>query len=100
MIEIGKLKRLKPLPHVSDEEASFDLPDGWAWARLQDVIDVRDGTHDSPKDAIGDDTYPLVTSSNFKNGEIDFDGARRISAEDHFEISKRSFVEKYDILFQ
>ena len=99
LIEEGKLKKQKPLPVIGVEETLFDLPEGWAWARLQDVIDVRDGTHDSPKDAIGEDTYPLVTSKNFINGEIDFDGARRISAEDHVEISKRSLVEKYDILF-
>jgi len=99
LIEESKLKKQKPLPVIGVEETLFDLPEGWAWARLQDVIDVRDGTHDSPKDAIGEDTYPLVTSKNFINGEIDFDGARRISAEDHVEISKRSLVEKYDILF-
>lgn len=48
---------------------------------------------------LGPNTYPLVTSKDFINGEIDFTDARRISAEDHFEISKRSLVEKYDILF-
>ena len=82
-----------------DEEKPFELPQGWEWSRLQESIDVRDGTHDSPKDAIGPDTYPLVTSKNFYNGTIKFDESRRISAEDHFDISKRSFVERYDILF-
>ena len=97
--EEGKTKKQSPLPAVTDDEKSFPLPSGWAWVRLQDAIDVRDGTHDSPKDAFGPETYPLVTSKNFDNGEIDFEGARRISAEDHLEISKRSLVEKYDILF-
>jgi type I restriction enzyme S subunit len=45
------------------------------------------------------DSYPLITSRNFENGIINFQSARRISAKDHFEIQKRSKVEKYDILF-
>ncbi|MEI8571231.1 restriction endonuclease subunit S [Methylomonas sp. LW13] len=99
LIESGKIKKQSLLAKVTDEEKIFPLPKNWVWARLQDVVDVRDGTHDSPKDAFGPNTYPLVTSKNFNNGDIDFEGARRISAEDHFEISKRSLVEKFDILF-
>ena len=99
LVKEGKLKKEKPQPEISEEEIEFQLPDGWIWSRLQEVIDVRDGTHDSPKDAIGQNTYPLVTSKNFGNGMINFDEARQISEEDHFEISKRSKVDKYDILF-
>lgn len=87
------------MPEITEDEKPFELPNGWQWVRLQEAIDVRDFTHDSPKDAIGPDTYPLVTSKNFYNGTIKFDEARLISAEDHFNISKRSFVERYDILF-
>ena len=99
LIKEDKIKKQKQLPEISEDEKPFELPMGWEWSRLQEAIDVRDGTHDSPKDAIGPDTYPLVTSKNFYNGTIKFDKARRISAEDHFSISKRSFVERYDILF-
>lgn len=99
LIGEGKIKKQKPLPEIAEYEKPFELPNGWEWARLQEVIDVRDGTHDSPRDAIGPDTYPLVTSKNFYNGIIKFDEARQISAEDHWEISKRSYVERQDILF-
>jgi len=99
LIKEGKIRKQKPLPEIREDERPFELPEGWEWSRLQQTIDVRDGTHDSPKDAIGPDTYPLVTSKNFYNGTIKFDEARRISAEDHFNISKRSFVKRYDILF-
>ena len=99
LIKDGKIKRLKALPEIVEDEKQFRLPKGWCWARLQNAIDVRDGTHDSPKDALGPDIYPLITSKNFKNGEIVFEEARRISAEDHHNISKRSLVEMSDILF-
>ncbi|GAB2930578.1 restriction endonuclease subunit S [Rheinheimera gaetbuli] len=99
LVKAGKIKKQKPLPPISDEDKPFELPEGWEWCRLQEVIDVRDGTHDSPKDAFGENVYPLVTSKDFNDGKINFDTARTISEEDHIEISKRSLVEVEDILF-
>lgn len=99
LVNAGSMRSLKSLSAVTDNEMRFSLPAGWVWARLQEVIDVRDGTHDSPKDCIGPDTFPLITSRNFENGDINFESARRISAKDHFEIQKRSKIEKDDILF-
>ncbi|MCL1114432.1 restriction endonuclease subunit S [Shewanella basaltis] len=99
LVKDGKIKKQKPLPAITDEEKPFELPQGWEWCYLQDALDVRDGTHDSPKDALGSNTIPLITSKNFIDGEIDFENARRISKADHDEISKRSLVEVDDILF-
>ena len=99
LVAEGKIKKDKPLSPIADDEMPFALPRGWEWARLQSVIDVRDGTHDSPKEAGGLDAYPLVTSKDFFEGRINFDTARRISEADYLKISKRSLVEKYDILF-
>ncbi|RBO79591.1 restriction endonuclease subunit S [Marinomonas aquiplantarum] len=73
------------------------LPSGWVWAKANDVMDVRDGTHDSPKAlATG---IPLVTSKNLVNGEIDYSTCTYISEEDHESISKRSAVDDGDILY-
>lgn len=99
LIKEGKIKKSKPLPEINPNEIPYDLPTGWEWVRLQEVLDVRDGTHDSPKDAIEGERYPLITSKNFTNGKIDFSNARQISAKDYFEISKRSKVDRLDILF-
>ena len=99
LVKDGKIKPSKPLPEIKPDEVPYDLPKGWEWIRLQEVLDVRDGTHDSPKDAIAGERYPLITSKNFTNGEIDFSNARQISAKDYFEISKRSKVDRLDILF-
>ncbi|WP_069791050.1 restriction endonuclease subunit S (plasmid) [Cyanobacterium sp. IPPAS B-1200] len=69
----------------------------WKVVKCQDVIDIRDGTHDTPKYVnVG---YPLITSKNLKNGSIDFSEVSYISAEDYIEINKRSKVDKGDILF-
>ena len=76
---------------------SKSLPIGWQWCKAGDVIDVRDGTHDSPKyQATG---VPLVTSKNLVNGVIDFSTCTFISDADHAAISKRSAVCDGDILY-
>ena len=49
LIKEGKIKKEKPLAEIAEDEIPFDIPESWKWVRLSDVIDVRDGTHDSPK---------------------------------------------------
>lgn len=61
------------------------------------VIDVRDGTHDSP--SYVDSGYPLVTSKNLQDGLIDFSKVSRIKEDDYQKINKRSKVEVGDLLF-
>ncbi|ORM52914.1 restriction endonuclease subunit S [Pantoea conspicua] len=38
LVKEGKIKKQKPLPPVSDEEKPFELPEGWAWCRIGDII--------------------------------------------------------------
>lgn len=93
----GKIKRDKPLPPISEAEKPYALPEGWEWVRLNDIYDVRDGTHDSPK--FHDKGIPLVTSKNIYSGVLDLTNVKFISEEDHQQISVRSKVDKGDILF-
>lgn len=97
LIKAGKIKREKPLPEIAEDEVPFEIPEGWKWVRLSDVIDVRDGTHDTPKYVV--DGVPLVTSKNLVNGKIDFNTAKLISHEDSIAINIRSGVDDGDILF-
>jgi restriction endonuclease S subunit len=70
--------------------------EGWELSTLGEYYDVRDGTHDSPK--FQDLGYPLVTSKNLKNGNINFEKIQYISKEDYLNISQRSGVKKGDVL--
>ena len=97
LIKSGKIKKEKPLPEISDDEIPFDIPHSWKWVRFSEVIDVRDGTHDTPKYVT--DGVPLVTSKNLVDGEIDFDTTKLISYEDAEQINMRSGVDNGDILF-
>jgi len=76
--------------------ADKDLPKDWHWVRCQDVIDVRDGTHDTPKYIT--QGIPLITSKNLTRGFLDFSDVFFISEADHKQIKKRSKVDKDDII--
>ncbi|WCH27279.1 restriction endonuclease subunit S [Aeromonas salmonicida] len=97
LVKEGKIKKAKSLPEIGEEEKLFELPEGWEWARLTDVYDVRDGTHDTPRYC--EQGYPLITSKNISSGVLDFSDVKYISEDDHKKISERSAVEKNDILF-
>lgn len=38
LITTGQIKRDKPLPPITDEEKPFELPMGWEWVRLSDLM--------------------------------------------------------------
>ncbi|MCS3463154.1 MULTISPECIES: restriction endonuclease subunit S [unclassified Citrobacter] len=38
LVKEGKIKKQKPLPPVSDEEKPFELPVGWEWCRIGEII--------------------------------------------------------------
>lgn len=97
LIAEKKIKKEKLLPEIIEDEIPFDIPESWKWCRLSDIIDVRDGTHDSPKYVpMG---IPLVTSKNLSNGSIDYGNVKFITQEDADKINARSMVDDDDILF-
>lgn len=67
------------------------------YIKCSEIIDVRDGTHDSPK-YINEGGYPLVTSKNIKDNMINFENINYISSEDFEKINQRSEVVNGDII--
>ncbi|MFG6368111.1 MAG: restriction endonuclease subunit S [Lachnospiraceae bacterium] len=96
LIADKKIKKEKTLPEIQEEDISFDIPENWRWVRLQSFLDVRDGTHDSPKYV--ENGIPFVTSKNLNNGKIDFSDVKYITKEDADFFNARSKVDKNDIL--
>lgn len=97
LIKDGKIKKEKPLPEIAEDEIPFEIPSSWRWVRFSEVMDVRDGTHDSPKYI--ETGIPLVTSKNISGGGLDFSNVKYISREDADKINERSNVDTGDILF-
>jgi type I restriction enzyme S subunit len=76
-----------------------DIPEHWVLVAVRRLVDVRDGTHDTPlyvEDSV--DSYPLVTSKDFEGDVINFENIKKISRRDHINISKRSGVSEGDVL--
>ncbi|WP_282037458.1 restriction endonuclease subunit S [Saccharicrinis aurantiacus] len=44
LIKDKKIKKEKPLPEITAEEMPYELPDGWVWCRLTELVDVGTGS--------------------------------------------------------
>lgn len=97
LIKEKKIKATKALPEITEDEIPFEIPDTWKWVRLSEIMDVRDGTHDSPKYV--EEGIPLVTSKNISSGGLDFSNVNYITQDDADKINERSNVDTGDILF-
>jgi len=81
---------------VDNYKPTIKIDPDWEMVKLGEVCDVRDGTHDSPKYQL--EGFPLITSKNVKDGEIDFSDVNLISEDDLNKINKRSKVDDGDII--
>ncbi|MFA5834637.1 MAG: hypothetical protein WDA22_14250 [Bacteroidota bacterium] len=67
LLSAGEIKKEKPLPLIKPEEIPFDLPKGWMWCRLGEVIDLISGQHIEVQD------YNLKGEGNpYLTGPSDF----------------------------
>jgi type I restriction enzyme S subunit len=74
-----------------------NLPAGWRMGTVEDICEVKDGTHDSPKPV--EYGCPLVTSAHLSEWSLLLDQAYCISKQDFNKINEHSLVETSDILF-
>ena len=68
----------------------------WVQTKLEELCEVKDGTHDSPK--YQENGIPLITQKNIREHGLTFDNIKLISEIDHEKIKKRSNVAYGDIL--
>jgi type I restriction enzyme S subunit len=74
-----------------------ETKEDWEEVIITDLFEVRDGTHDSPKQTtVG---KPLITSKHILDGRLDIDNAYLISEDDFDKVNQRSKVDNLDILF-
>lgn len=68
----------------------------WEIRKLNDITQVKDGTHDSPKYI--KEGIPFVTQKNIKPSGLTFEDTKFITVTDHNKFYKRSNVTNGDIL--
>lgn len=77
-----------------------ELPEGWAWARLEDVCSkIQDGTHHSPKNQSRSGKYKYVTAKNIKVWGIDLSDITYVDEATHREIYQRCDPKRGDVLY-
>lgn len=64
LIASGQIKRDKPLPPITDEEKPFELPVGWAWVRLADVVRVLNGRAYNKQELLEAGPVPVLRVGN------------------------------------
>lgn len=99
LIAAGKLKKEKELPPITAEEIPFELPKGWVWCRLGEIVSlITKGS--SPKwqgvEYI-EDGLLFVTSENVDSYKIDLTKKKYVEWKFN-EIEPRSILKKGDFL--
>lgn len=96
LVKAKKIKKQKVLPPISDEEKPFELPEEWAWCRLDEVI------YQSPRNGYSPKTvdYPTntktlklgaTTSGVFNGSEIKYID-EEIPKESHLWLKSRDIL--------
>ncbi|HAT6802913.1 TPA: restriction endonuclease subunit S [Citrobacter freundii] len=96
LVKEGKIKKQKPLPPVSDEEKTFELPQGWEWCRIGDCsLSTEYGiSHKTSKSSQG---VPVFKMGDIQNGEVKLGGQQVIDSD--IEELPYLYLEHRDILY-
>lgn len=82
---------------IADEVPFEELPEGWAWTRLENLLSlVSDGAHKTPP--YTESGVLFLSVQNISCGSFDLTKVRHISRETHEELCKRVRPSQGDIL--
>ena len=73
LVKEGKIKKEKPLPEITEEEKPFEIPEGWMWVRLSNLMnEISTGPFGSMlhKSDYVKNGIPLVNPANIIQGKI------------------------------
>ena len=81
-----------------EDEIPFELPEGWAWARLGAVAEaIGDGDHQPPpQTSFG---IPFLVISNVSGGQLSFENTRFVSEEYFSQLPETRKPRNGDLLF-
>jgi len=90
LIKEGKIRKPKKLPSIEEEEKPFEIPEGWEWVRLGNLVEFKIGK--TPKRSNADywdnGEYPWFSISDIEDGEIIYDSKEKISEKAYTDIFK------------
>ncbi|MFU7351952.1 restriction endonuclease subunit S [Pseudomonas paraeruginosa] len=63
LVKAGTIKKLKPLPPVTEEEKPYSLPQGWGWIRLGGLLDFEYGDNLPERKRANSGEFPVYGSN-------------------------------------
>lgn len=82
LIKEGKLKRDKPLAPITADEIPYELPDGWVWCRLGEIIEsLQNGL--SKRDGESGPFVTVLRLADITNSKINLADTRSIRLNDN-----------------
>ncbi len=89
LVKEGKIKKSQPLPELKPDEIPYELPKGWEWSRLGEIVSLLgDGIHGTPiYDETGD--YFFINGNNLSDGIIEFkENTKKVSINEYQKYKK------------
>ena len=102
LIKAGKIKKEKPLPEIAEDEAPFEIPEGWKWCRLLDLCSlIGDIDHNMPKSVDKNHGVLFLSAKDLlDDGSINYtDNVKYISNEDYDRLSRKVKPQLGDIVY-
>ena len=68
LIRVGKIKKEKPLPEITEEEKPFEIPEGWRWVRWGELSQSIQYGFNTPAQTKG--RIKMVRISDIQGGNV------------------------------
>lgn len=98
LVKAGKIKKPKPLPPIKPEEAPYELPQGWEWTRLGELLVLGPKNGYSPASVDYETPVCSLTLSATTSGT--FKGEHSKYIDEQIESDSHLWLKKGDILVQ
>lgn len=98
LIAEKKIKKEKPLPEITEDEKTFDIPESWRWCRLDDIVVKTIKRGKSPTYTQKSGTLVFAQKCNTKAGYIDLSLAQYLDETKLDKYPKEEFMMDRDIV--
>lgn len=71
LVKQGKIKKQKSLPEISEDDKPFELPEGWQWVRLGDVLSRLSNGYSGSQSKCRSQ-YPLTRIETISQAYVDY----------------------------
>jgi len=98
LIRVGKLKKEKPLSEITGGEKPYEVPEGWRWVRLGELLAVQLSNGISPKGVAYQTSFKNLTLTATTSGYFKPNSFKYVEISS--DIAKKYYLKNEDILIE